>query len=324
MDPSPVRPRTARPRLSPDHQHLLVLGSKFPLAASRMAERSHHERALRHLRPVRPEAPQIHLHRLDDLFHRVRRVRNRRTRNRAGGDSADRRSDHDSVDAVPAADFRFPRAVGDRRAAMPPQLARLCAAVARNPDRRDLVQSSRRILHRLARNGRLRCRNAPARRLRGTRPAPRTRHSCDHRRRRRIYFMYISDPARAPNLVHPHLLDSEPDHLCHHHRLETPVRILHHRAARQPSAKIFCPGDFVLRRRNRIRDSHAQSQRRASRRRRRRTARDQFRRSAQYRNRDHRDRSSFRQPPRPLDPARPHRLECFPRFIVAVESPPKF
>ncbi len=265
-----------------------------------MAERSHHERALRRIRPVRLEAPQIYLHCVHDLFHRCRRVRNRRTRNRAGCDSAARRSDHDSVDAVPAADFRFPRAVCNRRPAIPPQLARASTALARNPNRRDLVQSSRRILHRPARDGRVRCRDNSARHLLGSQPTSRTLHPRDHRRRSRIYFVYVLDPARTPNLVHDDLVDSEPGHVFHHHRLEISARILYHRAARQPAAKIFCLGAFLLRRVSRIRDPHAQIQRRAVDRRRRGIARNEFRRSAQYRNRNHRDRPRFRQSPRPV------------------------
>ncbi len=47
----------------------------------------------------------------------------------------------------------------------------------------------------------------------------------DHRRRCRIYLVHILDPARARNLVHANLLDSQPDDFGHDHRLETSDRL---------------------------------------------------------------------------------------------------
>ncbi len=77
----------------------------------------------------------------------------------------------------------------------------------------------------LDRDGRLRSGDPTARHLYGSRSASRAGHFCDHRRRCRIYLVHIFDPARARNLVHAHLLDSEPDDGRHHHRLETSDRL---------------------------------------------------------------------------------------------------
>jgi len=143
-----------------------------------------------------------------DLFHRCRGVRNRR--------AAPIRAGVNSVVAasimIPSMQFRpqifdFLALSAIVRAAMPPQLRQLCASLwLANPARRDLVQSSRRILHPACSRSAFRRRQSSCR-----------TSSRDAARSRGLVILTITAaaaastlctfliPARAPNLVQPSL-----------------------------------------------------------------------------------------------------------------------
>ncbi len=220
--------------------------------------------------------------------------------------------------------FRFPRAVGNRRNALPPQLARHGAAVARDSDRRDLEQSPRRILHWPAAMGVYGAATLLQDIYMGRGP------------RRGLVILAITAAAAASTLCTFLIPPARETWFTLIYSIRNPTTagtitdwkplIASMTTAPRGSLeqKVFRPGALLFRRRSRIRDSQAERQRRAADRRRRSSARDRLRRPAQYRDRNDCDRARIRQPSRPAASARRHRRDALLRCRAPVGLSWKF